>query len=479
MTCQPEPVPVGRYRTNEIGSGLAAMWRTDVVSFAKTMQNVLPVDAWIAFDYLAQMLAHIQRRVMEGGARIIISMPPRHGKSESINFWFCLWFSTLFPERKILLASYATSLPTEFTKRVRDVLLEFGPSMFGVDLDKATEAEWTTTAGGGMKAAGVGKGITGKGFDLGIVDDPIADWQEATSPTQLQKKIDWFNSTFYTRRSENASIIVIMTRWAKRDLAGYLQHESESEWEVIKLSAIAGKNDWAGREEGEALCPYRWPLESLQKIKKAIGSPKIWAGLYEQSPKADDGDVFDTDRFQRWTSLPVPDQVIMSWDMTFGSKSKTASYVVGQVWIIADGRYYLIAQVRGKWSFRETLAQVRRMTDAYRNYIDITLIENKAFGGAINDQLNDELINPVLIEPSEYGSKQGRAEAASVAYEAGRALIPSDDAYDWVPGYVEEHDAFPGGANDDQIDAGSQVINYLERRQNLGVWGAYAHRRAA
>lgn len=466
-------------RPNEITAAIFQRWRADPVDFAVHMQSVLSVERWTPYAYLAKMMRHIARRIMEGGARVIVSMPPRHGKSLSLSYWLNLWYLSLFPERKILLSSYATSLPTEFTRKVRDSLLEVGESLFGIELPKANEGEIETNYGGGMKAAGVGKGITGKGFDLGIVDDPVADWQEAMSPTQLQKKIDWFNSTFYTRKSEHASVVVIMTRWANRDLAGYLEHESSEDWEVISLPAIAvNEDDWMGRRPGEALCPERWPVESLEAFREAIGSPKIWAGLYQQSPKVDSGGVFDVGRFKRWTRLPVPESVIISWDASFGSKSKTSSYVVAQVWLKAAGDYYLVWQERGRWELPRMMAVAVELQAEYGTLIRRTLIENKAFGGAIEQQLRGVLQRIEMVEPAEYGSKQARAEASSVAVDAGRVYIPDESmGYEWVAEFVEELDAFPTGANDDQVDAASQAINWFEMKSDRGVWAPYLHRR--
>jgi len=468
-------------RQNEITAAIFQRWRSDPVDFAVHMQSVLSVETWKPYAYLAKMMRHIARRIMEGGARIIVSMPPRHGKSLSLSYWLNLWYLSLFPERKILLSSYATSLPAEFTTKVRDSLLEVGEDLFGVSLTKANVSEIVTNYGGGMQAAGVGRGITGKGFDLGVVDDPIADWQEAMSPTQLQKKIDWFNSTFYTRRSETASVVVIMTRWASRDLAGYLEHESSEEWEVISLPAIAKHaDDWAGRKIGEALCPERWPVEQLLAFKEAIGSPKIWAGLYEQSPVVESGGVIDVSRFKRYTRLPPSSRLIISWDASFGSKSKTASYVVGQVWVQAGSDYYLVWQERGKWELPEMLARAGELNDDYGDLLKRTLIENKAFGGAIEQQLRGVLKRIEMVEPAEFGSKQARAEAASVAIDAGRVYIPDESlGYDWLDDFIGELDAFPTGANDDQVDAASQAINWFEMKSNAGVWAPYMHRRKA
>lgn len=465
-------------RENEIISALGKIWMADPVTFAERLSKILPVEEWTAFDYLAKMMRHVKQRVMEGDARIIISMPPRHGKSESLSFWFLLWFIWMFPEKSILLTSYAASLPTDFIRRIRDLLLEF-PDTFDVDLVKSNENMIITRDGGRLWGAGVGTGITGKGFHLGLVDDPLRDWQQAASATQLQKIIDWYLSTFRTRKAPGASIIVVMTRWASRDLAGYLEHETDEDWEVIRLAAICeDEDDWMGRDEGEALCPERWPVEVME-AERDIQPVKMWAGLYQQRPKAQKGNIIKADTIGRWLDLPVPDRIIQTWDFAFGGQSDAASWSVGQLWIESRGDYYLVDQVRGRWELPECLEQVRAFNAAYAG-THVTLVEYAALGVAVARHLEAELINMKKIDPKALGDKITRLRGASVAFERGAVYVSGhEEDREWVDEWIKELTSFPQGAADDQCDATSQIINYCEQRASRGVWAVYKNRRQA
>lgn len=465
-------------RGNEIIDGLEALWMSDPVTFAARLSLVLPVEEWSPYPYLAKMMRHVKRRVMEGDARIIISMPPRHGKSESLSFWLLLWYMWMFPERKVLLTSYAAGLPTDFIRRIRDLFLEF-PDTFGIELVKANENMIITREGGRLWGAGVGTGITGKGFDLGIVDDPVRDWQQAMSTAQLQKIIDWYPSTFRTRKAPGASMIVIMTRWASRDLAGYLQHEDADDWEVIRLPAICeDEDDWMGREIGEALCSERWPIEVMEQ-EREVQAPRMWAGLYQQRPKAQKGNIIKSDTIGRWLDLPVPDRIIQTWDFAFGGQSDAASWSVGQLWIESAGDYYLVDQVRGRWELPECLEQVRAFNEAYAG-TSVTLVEYAALGVAVARHLEAELINMKKITPKELGDKITRLRGASVAFERGAVYVSGhEDDKEWTDAWINELTSFPQGAADDQCDATSQIINYCEQRASRGVWAVYKNRRQA
>lgn len=403
-------------------------------------------------------------------------MPPRAGKSEGISFWFLVWLMEMFPEMRVILCSYAAELATEYSARVRDELISNPMCSTKISKVQAQKHHWKTTKGGRFVAAGVGGGITGKGFDVGIIDDPLKNWEEAHSPTTLKKQKNWYGSTFYTRREPNASIIIIMTRWAVDDLAGWLEHDNPEDFEVIRFPAIAEANDILGREVGEALCPERQSIEELERTKLAVGSPLIWAGLYQQRPTADEGGIFQLDWFKTWDRLPVPDRIFQSWDMTFGSTSDSASWVVGQVWVEANNKYYLVYQTRGRWELPQTIEQVKRLAKAYPSTTH-TLIENKAHGSAVMQQLKDELINPIYIEPKEYGNKLARAQAASVPVCSGNVYLPNHAA--WKQDFEDEVDAFPNYTSDDQVDAMSQIINYCEKNGGLGVWSLYKNRSAA
>ncbi|RME86621.1 MAG: hypothetical protein D6785_03010, partial [Planctomycetota bacterium] len=204
-------------------------------------------------------------------SKLLLSCPPRHGKSELISKYFPAWWILHKPHDRIILASYEAHFAEHWGRKVRELVEEYG-KYFGVTLRKDSKraASWETMAGGGMYTAGVGGPITGKGANLLILDDPIKNAEQALSKTYREKTWDWFNSTAYTRLEPGGSVIVMHTRWHEDDLAGRLKNTGK--YLFINFPAIADQDDSLGREPGFALWPERFPVETLLEIKNQIGS---------------------------------------------------------------------------------------------------------------------------------------------------------------------------------------------------------------
>lgn len=225
----------------------------------------------------------IGAKIRKGGARLIINLPPRHTKSMLVSEWCPLWFLEHWPRRHVILCSYQADIAEDFGRKCRNEARS-NPRV-GVELveDSKSSSRWNTPQGGGMITAGVGGAITGRGFHLGIIDDPLKNWKDAFSATIRRHQRDWFESTFYTRAEPGASMIVLNTRWHPKDLAGFLIDEHKDPWEVISLPAVAEAGDPLGRQPGEALCPERYDEQALAQIRAGIG-PAKWDALYQQKP---------------------------------------------------------------------------------------------------------------------------------------------------------------------------------------------------
>lgn len=239
---------------------------------------------WKAWSWLIKVSRFISDELDKGDARIIINGPPRHGKSELISVNLPPWYLEHHPDRNVVIASYGNALARDFGQKVRDTLRN-NPRV-GIRLREDADAagNWLTPEGGGMKTVGVNGPITGRGFDLGIIDDPIKDWKEANSRAYRKALVKWFTGIFEQRCEPNGSIIINMTRWHKRDLTGYLLKNFPGDWIHIKLPAIALPGDWLGRKPGEALCPERFDKEALVKRKMRAGF--AWPSQYQQEPEA-------------------------------------------------------------------------------------------------------------------------------------------------------------------------------------------------
>jgi predicted phage terminase large subunit-like protein len=305
----------------------------------------------------------------------------------------------------------------------------------------------------------------------GIIDDPLKNAKEALSATIKRGHQDWYSSTFYTRAEPDAPIMIVMTRWAEDDLAGWqLSQESEDEpecWHIVNFEAIKEEYapkfppnctvepDW--RRPGEALCPERFDIAKLTKIKKRLGE-YFWNALYQQRPSPLEGSHFKRSWWQYYKVLPSDfDMVIQSWDCTFKDTNKS-DFVVGQVWGKRGGQFYLIDQVRDRMDFPTTIAAIRALSAKYPN-AGAKLVEDKANGPAVISSLEREIPGIIAIEPE--GGKLVRAVAIAPFVEAGNVFLPDPSIASWVGDYVGEFSTFPNGANDDMCDSTSQAINWL------------------
>lgn len=419
---------------------------------------------WKNYAHTKYISRIISPGLIHGGGRYIIELPPRHGKSEFVSNWVPTWYLDTFQDRKVILASYAAKFAQKWGRKVRTNLENNPLTNAIVRQDSRAADRFLLTEGGQMITAGIGGPITGEGANLGIIDDPIKNWQEAMSATKRSSHIDWFLSTYYTRLEPNATIILLMTRWHEEDLAGFLLNEHEDDWTEIRLPALAEENDPLGRPIGEALCPDRYDTETMKKIMKGAGT-RVSQSLYQQHPRPVEGEHWKRSYWRYWQVKPDRfDVVIQSWDLTFKDKaqSKTGKvdYVVGQVWGKVGANLYLLDQVRGQWGFTKTKQMIYELTrkwpDARRK-----LIEDKANGAAVQDDLKNEISGLELVEPR--GGKLARVTACEPTIEAGNVYLPDPKLFPWVKDFIEEAASFgPQAKNDDQVDTASQAILKLD-----------------
>lgn len=425
------------------------------------------------------VLADVLQRVADGKLkRVMIFMPPRGGKSQLTSKLFPAYLLYKYPQKWIGLNSYAAELAYTFSRSARDAYRDIGGNMRE---DATAVKNWETPEGGGCWAAGVGGPITGKGFgSVGIIDDPLKNAEEAMSDRIRAKQKDWYSSTFYTRAEPDAAIVVVQTRWHEDDLAGWLLREEKAgedpeHWHIVNFEALKDEvdtqfpssctvePDW--RSPGEALCPERFDLKKLSRIKSKVGS-LFWNALYQQRPSPLDGELFKRNWWKFYKKLPDQfDEIIQSWDCAFKETNKS-DYVVGQVWGRVGGQFYLIDQVRARMDINGTLIAVRSLSAKHPDS-HAKLVEDKANGSAVIDLLNREI--PGLIAVNPEGGKLVRAVATAPYAESGNIFLPDPEIAPWVHDLIEEFAVFPNGKNDDQVDCCTQAINWLENNQS-GAW---------
>lgn len=431
-------------------------WRLFPHTFAQRASK----GQWIPYRHLVYAARIVAQAIHEGGARIIINMPPRHGKSQLFSKWLPAWYLDLWPNHDAILTAYGDSLASDQGRFVRDAINNSGVCRTRVRQDVSRASRFMTEHGGGMVTSGVGGPITGRGANLLLCDDPYKNIEEATSATVRRRVVEWFESTFLTRAEPGASVVLTMTRWNDQDLTAYLTSQPDSPWRVISFSAVAKPDDELGRAEGEALCSERYDLAALDAIRRSVGS-RVWSAMYQQEPVPEQGEVFRRDWFRFaddvWTNH---DGEIHSWDFTFDGKVKS-DFVVGQRWLHRGAERLLAHQVRRRMGFNDSLAAIRAMKEQFQN-ASAVLVEDKANGPAIIDSIKREIAGVIPITPTE--GKVQRARSTEPQWEAGQMWTMTPKRYPWAQAYVDELVSFPNGANDDQVDAMSQAIYYLTKK---------------
>lgn len=420
--------------------------------------------------------------------RLIVSMPPRHGKSELVSRRLPAFIYGLNPDAQIIACSYGSDLAQRMNRDVQRIMEGEAYKVLFPDT-RLGESNVRSTAEGNVlknsdifeivgrrgvyRCAGTGGGITGMGADFIIIDDPIKDGQEAMSPTYREKVWEWYQSTLYSRLEtqvggEDGGILLTMTRWHEDDLVGRLLAQMKSDpdadqWEILELPAVKEQegNSLDPRAVGDALWPEKYPHKKLDRLRRAIGS-RWWNSLYQQRPSAMEGGIIKRAWIKYYKKAELPEyfhEEIQSVDCTFKETSHS-DFVVDQVWGRRGAMKYLLDQERDRMDITATMKCIGRMTVKWpRTYAK--LIEDKANGPAVIAMLNTTVSGLIPVEPE--GSKEARLSAVAPDFEAGNVLLPHPDEAPWVEAFVEELVNFPNAANDDQVDACSQGLWRLKQ----------------
>lgn len=413
---------------------------------------------------LADVLERVERGEIK---RLMIFMPPRHGKSELVSRLFSAYYLYKHPDKWVGINSYAAELAYTFSRNARDNYRTVGGVLKD---DAAAVKQWETGQGGGLWAAGVGGPITGKGFDLGIIDDPIKNAEEAASEVIREKHKDWYNSTFYTREEPDGAIIIIQTRWHEDDLSGWLLAEETEEpeyWHIVHFEAIKEEDEpqypatctieFDDRKPGEPLAPLRYGLDKLKKIAKRIGQ-YFFGALYQQRPKPREGNMFKRSNAKFVDIVPTEAERIRYWDKagTSGGGAFTAGALLVKD---KDGKYYVEDLIRGQWSAGERESIIRSTAQMDGKSVTIWIEQEPGSGGKESaENTIRNLAGFKIYADKVTGDKVTRAEPFSAQWEGGNVYLKKAD---WNYGYLERLTGFPNTKYKDDIDASSGAFNKL------------------
>ncbi|HEX2865257.1 MAG TPA: terminase family protein [Deinococcales bacterium] len=433
---------------------------------------------------------HIQALLREletlgPGDAVIITMPPRHSKTESVKAWL-EWNLGRDPTSDVMYASYSVDLARRSSRSIRNEIeggLAFPAFYPGTRLaaDAQSATDWATEAGGHFRAAGVGGGLTGMGARLAVVDDPFKDRKQAESSTTREGVWDWFTSVFLTRLSPDATVVVMHTRWHPDDLAGRILARLEAgesdelgglRWRHVTFPAIAEGPDELGRVAGEALWPERYNLKRLQALRAV--NEYDFSALYQQQPRIRGGSVFKDQvaRYTPGTPLPPGSRLVICCD-TASSKRQAADYtacvVMAATGRAADTRARIIDVRHGRWDITELRAVAM---DLQRTYGTPLHLERTGQSLPIIQHLREQGLQVRELHPA--GDKFTRAQPYAAAWNNARIELPGPDPKTgatpaWVGPFLAEHLAFTGtdaDDHDDQVDAAGYAFNQLAANGN-------------
>ena len=427
---------------------------TGLIAFT---EYTLPSYTAAAHHHLiAEHLEAVERGEID---RLMITMPPRHGKSELASRRFPAWFLGRNRDKSIIAASYNSDLANDFGREVRNIVAgrEYGCVFEGVTLRADSQAanRWHTDTGGVYVAAGVGTAVTGRGADVFLIDDPFKDQEEADSELRRQRVWDWYSAVAYTRLAPGGRIVLIQTRWHEDDLAGRLleaQQQGKDRWEILDLPAIRGT--------GEALWPEFYPLEALNRIRANI-TPRHWSALYQQRPAPEEGDYFKREWFRTYDSKPTHLHIYGASDyaVTADGGDWTVHMVVG---VDPQDNIYVLDLWR-----QRTESDI--WIDAFLDLVDVhkplmwaeeqgQII--KSLGPFIDKRCQERKIYPAREQFVSTKDKATRAQAIRGRAAMGKVYLPANK--DWAPDLLNELLTFPVGKHDDQVDCLSLIGRMLD-----------------
>ena len=406
-----------------------------------------------------KIMAQAFERVARGECkRLIINMPPRHTKSEFASYLLPAWFLGKYPNKKIIQSSNTGELAVGFGRKVRnlvdtEVYREIFPELT-LQQDSKAAGRWNTSKGGDYFAIGVGGTVTGKGANVLIIDDPHSEQEAAlaaSNPEVFDKVYEWYTSGPRQRLQPGGAIVIVMTRWAQRDLTGQVlkaaHNRGGEQWEVIEFPAIM--------PSGNPLWPEFWSLGELEALRTELPNSK-WQAQYQQNPIGNESAIVKRDWWKWWEQERPPqcEYILQSWDTAF-EKTQRADYSAGTTWgIFYNDEDHSLPNIILLNTYKKRVEWVQLKKDVFNEYEewepDSVIVEKKATGAPLIYELRAMGIPVQEYTPSRGQDKIARLNSVSDIIASGKVWVPRTA---WAEELVDEVAAFPSGEHDDLVDA--------------------------
>lgn len=400
--------------------------------------------------------------------RLMVFAPPRHGKSCLVSEFFPAWAIGRNPEWHVISCSYGQIRANDVGRKVRNQIdSHVHQAVFAgcrIAEDMKSIQHFSTEQGGEYYSMGVGGSLTGRGSDLLVIDDPHKDRQSVESKIERKKIQDWFQGVAYTRLHPGGRILIINTRWHEDDLCGWLLREHDDEnWTVLNMPAIAEENDVLGRQPGEALWPESFPLKTLNKIKRAIGSYE-WAAQYQQHPTPAEGSIVKYEWLKRYDPLRTPKfiKTVLSCDTAFKS-TEFADPTAILVWGVTKTDYYLLDVFCKRLEFPELKRAISGLCGKWN--ASACLVEDRASGQSLIQEFKRISPIPTIPVSTRNVDKVTRFSSVSHYFESGNVLLPTNAS--WLAEYETQITTFPYDKHDDMVDATSQFLLWSKPRHSF------------
>lgn len=489
--------------TNEVDHLLKATSAAEMIlarreaasSFRGFVNMVAPRFTLAPFqEELIEALDALESRDL-GTNCLLITMPPRHGKSWLASTLFPAYYMARDPFRHTLAVSYGADLAANFGRQVRDTCLEpcVNLTFPAMQMSKTSAAvdDWSTTEGGRYYACGVGGGTTGRPANLLLIDDPIKSRVEADSPSTRNKLWSYYNSALVNRKQpefngSKAIEVLIQTRWHPDDLAGRIMNSAdwaEGDWTHINFPAIrptkvfittpATETEPETTEEqtvDTALWPERFSLADLEKMKRR--DPREFAALYQQEPFISGGNLIKTQWFNTYTQSTLPDKfqtVIQTVDTAFTTKTTSDFSVITTFGLSFSGDIYILDVVRERLDYPSLKRRLLMETAKHRGRgLRGMYVEDVASGSTLLQEMKKTpglsiIAYKIHGNRGKHFDKVTRLNAVLPLIEGGRVFIPEQAP--WLDDFLEECQGFPSVKHDDQVDTLTMGLDVLSRVQ--------------